>query len=141
MIEAGREGFFREYGLLVLLFVTAFLCHGCATGIDSGGPAGGLLVSANEALAVGNYDQAELFLERALRVEPRRAEYWHAMGRVRFGQGHYDQAVQFCLKSNSLAGRDRALIRQNWELVVQAYTRLEEPAKAEKARQKMKGRL
>ncbi len=141
MIHAGRKGSFWRSGVLVLLLAAAILCHSCATRIDSGGPASVFLVSADEALTAGDYDQAELLLERALRVEPRRAAYWHAMGRVRFGQHHYEQAVQFCLKSISLAGKDGALIRKNYELIVQAYIRMGAPAKAEQARRKAVGKL
>jgi hypothetical protein len=32
---------------------------------------------------------------------------------VKYGEKDYDQVVQFCIKSKSLAGKDYDLIRQN----------------------------
>ena len=69
-----------------------------------------------------DYKRAEMLLERALRVEPKNGWYWHAMGRVQYAQGSYAQAIQFCLKSNSMAGRDADLKRNNRLLLKKAYT-------------------
>lgn len=77
------------------------------------GPAQALFRDAEQAIQKGDFKRAEMLLERALRVEPRNGWYWHAMGRVQFDQGSFDQARQFCLKSNSLAGRDTDLKQQN----------------------------
>ena len=77
------------------------------------GPGNALFRDAEQAIQKGQFKRAEMLLERALRVEPRNAWYWHAMGRVQYEQGSFDQARQFCLKSNSLAGRDTDLKQQN----------------------------
>ena len=77
------------------------------------GPAQSLFRDAEQAIRKGQFKRAEMLLERALRVEPRNGWYWHAMGRVQYEQGSFDQARQFCLKSNSLAGRDTDLKQQN----------------------------
>lgn len=77
------------------------------------GPAQALFRDAEQAIRKGQFKRAEMLLERALRVEPRNGWYWHAMGRVQYEQGSFDQARQFCLKSNSLAGRDTDLKQQN----------------------------
>jgi Tfp pilus assembly protein PilF len=82
----------------------------------------------------GQFSKAEMILERALRVEPRNARLWHEMAQVKYGQKEYGQAVQFCIKSNSLAGKDNGLIQQNWLLMEKAYVELGEPEKAEEAR-------
>jgi lipopolysaccharide biosynthesis regulator YciM len=82
----------------------------------------------------GQFSKAEMILERALRVEPRNARLWHEMAQVKYGQKDYGQAVQFCIKSNSLAGKDNGLIQQNWLLMEKAYFELGEPEKAEEAR-------
>lgn len=100
------------------------------------GQAGALLSSANKALQAGQFNQAEMHLERALRVEPRSAQLWYAMAQVRFGQQNYAQAVQFCLKSNSLAARNAAILQQNWLLIEKAYLKMGEVEKAAHARQK-----
>ena len=77
-----------------------------------------------------------MHLERALRLSPRDAQIWHGMARVRFEQSNYAQAVQFCLKSNSLAGKNEAIIRQNWLLMEKAYLKTGDKEKAIWARQK-----
>jgi tetratricopeptide (TPR) repeat protein len=100
------------------------------------GQTGSLLASANEAMQAGQLDKAEMQLERALRLSPRDAQLWQGMARVRFEQGNYAQAVQFCLKSNSLAGKDESTVRQNWLLMEKAYLEIGEKEKALQARQK-----
>jgi predicted Zn-dependent protease len=77
------------------------------------GPAHSLFRDAEQALRLGEYKRAEMLLERALRVEPKNGWYWHAMGRVQYEQGSFEQAIQFCLKSNSLAGQDMTLRHKN----------------------------
>ena len=95
-----------------------------------------LLTSADTAMQSGQLDKAEMHLERALRLSPRDAQIWHGMARVRFEQSNYAQAVQFCLKSNSLAGKNEAIIRQNWLLMEKAYLKTGDTEKAIWARQK-----
>lgn len=85
----------------------------------SSGPANALYQDATQAMAAGAFDRAELSLERALRIEPGNPYYWYTMGKVKYRQGANNQAVQFCLKSKSLAGRDTRLIRMNDELIDQ----------------------
>jgi tetratricopeptide (TPR) repeat protein len=131
-----------------LLFAVNLLLHGCAARPPVGEPvvgkppvhegtaAGTLLASAHQAVQAGQFNRAEVTLERALRVEPRNAELWHEMAQVKYGQEDYGQAVQFCLKANSLAGRDSALIKQNWLLMSRAYAKMGDVDKAEQARMK-----
>ena len=95
-----------------------------------------LLASARQNEQSGQFSQAEMVLERALRVEPRNARLWHEMAQVKYGQKDYGQTVQFCIKSNSLAGKDYDLIQQNWLLMERAYLELGEPEKARQARSK-----
>ncbi|MDJ0623383.1 MAG: hypothetical protein QNJ17_10480 [Desulfocapsaceae bacterium] len=85
----------------------------------SSGPANALYQDATQAMAAGAFDRAELSLERALRIEPGNPYYWYTMGKVKYRQGANNQAIQFCLKSKSLAGRDSKLIRMNDELIDQ----------------------
>lgn len=91
------------------------------------GPAHSLYREAEQAMRKGQYKQAEILLERALRVEPRNGWYWHAMGRVQYGQGSYEQAIQFCLKSDSMAGGDSELKRYNRLLVEKASSKTGAP--------------
>lgn len=97
---------------------------------------GSLLADARRALQAGRFDTAEVTLERALRVDSRNAGLWHEMAQVKYGQKHYGQTVQFCLKANNLAGRNSALIKQNWLLMAKAYDAMGERGKATEARMK-----
>ncbi len=101
---------------------------------EEGKAAGTLLASARQNVRAGQFSQAEMVLERALRLEPRNARLWHEMAQVKYGQRDYNQVVQFCIKSNSLAGRDYDLIQQNWLLMEKAYIELGQPEKARRAR-------
>lgn len=105
------------------------------------GRVGTLLRNANQAMQTGHFGRAELQLERALRLAPREPQLWHAMARLRFAQGNYAQAAQFCLKSNSLAGRHRAIRRQNWLLLEKAYMKMGQPEKAAQARRQADSQL
>ena len=71
-----------------------------------------------------------------MRMEPRNGQVWHLIARIRYEQGDYGQTVQFCLKSNTLAGDNLTLKRQNWMLLEKAYTSLGETKKAEEAQHK-----
>lgn len=131
---------------LSLLSVNLFL-HGCAVRKESiplppvekhikRSPAAStsLLESARQSLQVDEFNRAEIFLERALRLDPHNGELWHTMGRVKFKKNHPAQAVQFCLKSNSLAGKNPQLIRKNWRLIERAYLQMGETEKALRVR-------
>jgi cytochrome c-type biogenesis protein CcmH/NrfG len=127
--------------LLMLIIVSVLLLNSCTTITPvpekvPSAPAADLLSEAERDLQAGNYNRAELQLERAMRMEPRNGRVWHFMARIRYEQGDYGQTVQFCLKSNTLAGDNLTLKRQNWMLLEKAYTSLGETAKAEEARKK-----
>lgn len=84
------------------------------------GPAAALFSDAEKAVQSGRPAEAEMLLERALRIEPRNPHYWHSLAQVKFRQGQYREAVQFCLKSDSLAGKHPQLTARNKELQGQA---------------------
>lgn len=67
------------------------------------GPAHRLYTQAESARKAGQPGQAEMLIERALRIEPRNALYWHALAQVKYDQGQFAQTVQLCLKAESLA--------------------------------------
>lgn len=84
------------------------------------GRAAGIYNEAEEAMQAGRFAPAEMLLERALRIEPRNAHYWYTLGLVKFRQKQYPQAVQFCLKAESLAGSQPGLLARNQVLLTQA---------------------
>ena len=87
------------------------------------------------ASAAGDHDGAATLLERALRVEPRNAELWHALAMTRLQTDDAQQAEQLALRSNGLAG-DRAELRQrNWMLIAEARSRRGDAAGSQLARE------
>jgi len=56
-----------------------------------------------------------------LRIEPNNPLLWSQLADVRFSQKNFQQAVQLAAKSNTLAGSDRNLRRQNWILMANAH--------------------
>ena len=144
-----------QYFTVVLFILSANLfLHGCAVQKESvplcpveerikrrPAASASLLENAKQALRTDQFNQAEIFLERALRLEPRNAELWHAMGQVKFEKNHHAQAVQFCLKSNSLAGKNPQLIQKNWALMEKAFLQMGEIKKATRVRKKYMGGL
>ncbi len=99
------------------------------------GPARSLHTQANAALASGHAGQAEMLLERALRLEPRNALYWHLLAQSKYAQGDFGQAVQFCRKSESLAGNNTQLKEYNKSLLQKANKKLGDASQAEKSNQ------
>jgi predicted Zn-dependent protease len=84
------------------------------------GPAAALYHTAKSSLDRGDLQQAEMTLERALRIEPRNAHYWHTLAQVKYQQKQYSQAIHLCLKSKSLAGKDQHIIQLNEQLIARA---------------------
>ena len=97
----------------------------------------GLLVSAEQQRSAGDPEAAENSLERALRIEPRNAMLWSRLADIRFAQSDYQQAIQLAAKSNTLAGSDEQLRRQNWYLMANAYAASGDPMAAKNYRDKL----
>jgi len=89
------------------------------TGISSG-PATPLYKKARSLLAQQQYRQAELAMERALRIEPKNGYYWHTLAEIAFAQQQRGKTIQLCLKSKSLARGDSRLIRINDQLIAKS---------------------
>lgn len=87
--------------------------HSPAPTIRQPGPAHALIKDAERAMQGGDFQRAEILVERALRVEPGNGWYWHTLGKVQYKKGATAQAQQFFLKSSSLAGNDRELLQRN----------------------------
>ncbi len=86
----------------------------------SGGAASSLYRKAKTHLAQEDFSQAELAMERALRIEPKNGYYWHTLALIKYRKKQYSQTIQLCLKSNSLAGANRTLRQQNEALIKRA---------------------
>jgi Tfp pilus assembly protein PilF len=91
--------------------------------IPPSGPAASLYDQANSALRSGNPGRAEILIERALRIDPDQALYWHMLGRAKYDQGAYDQAVQFFLKAESRMKDGGALAHNNRQFLEAARSK------------------
>lgn len=137
MINAGREnnsenqgGTILPFSLWALLLVTLLL-NGCAGGgstlvigadeigatRDAGNAVATLLAKVESQEQQAHWEQAAALLERALRIEPRNAQLWHRLAKVRLQQGRYGMAESLAEKSNALAKDDDVLKRRNAELI------------------------
>ena len=97
-----------------------------------------LMASASTSLREGDTDSAVSSLERAMRIEPRNATLWNRLAEVRFSQQNWQQAIQLASRSNTLAGDNPGLRRQNWNLIASAHTALGNLEEAEKYRSKLR---
>ena len=96
-----------------------------------------LLAYAQAAMDINDYNQAEMHMERAVSIEPQNPLLWHTMAKIKFNQNQYGQAVNFCLKSNSMITDQLQLKRDNLELMARAYYMMGEYEKAEFVKQQL----
>lgn len=89
----------------------------------SSGATAALLEQSRQQAAAGNYPLATSSLERALRINPRDAELWLELGRLKLQQGDLAQAENMGRRALSLAGTDATLRRQSEDLIAAARTR------------------
>ncbi|MBM9512575.1 tetratricopeptide repeat protein [Desulfogranum marinum] len=80
-----------------------------------------LVKKSKKALKAGDFDLAESLLERAIRKNPYNGWLWLDLAIVSYERGDYDQTLQLCKKSISLAQNDRDLQKKNQQLMQQAY--------------------
>jgi cytochrome c-type biogenesis protein CcmH/NrfG len=92
------------------------------------GPAAGLYNEAEKALTAGRAGDAEMFLERALRIEPRNPLYWYTLARAKFNQRLYAETIQLCRKVETLLGKGAgSLASRNKALQAQAKIAAKSP--------------
>ncbi len=102
----------------------------------SGGAVVALLDQADGYHRSGDSNNEAATVERALRIDPQNAGLWSRLAAIRLDQGRPQQAEQLALKSNALAGADRALQARNWRLVARARWSQNDSAGARAAEQK-----
>lgn len=79
-----------------------------------------LVQQSDRALAAGNTDEALAYLERAIRLEPLRADLWLHLAKVHLARGETEAAVQFANKTISLAGDRSDWVRDAWLTIANA---------------------
>jgi len=95
-----------------------------------------LLAAAGEQAAAGDTLSARGTIERALRIEPRNARLWNRLARLYYQDRQYLKAANTAAKSNSLAGADRALKHENWNLIARARRKAGDESGARMAEEK-----
>ncbi len=133
MIDTENKDNVYALRVLLALLLAAFVLTGCAggqtvTGPDAASEEMGATQNAGRAVSTllakvetqesqAQWERAAALLERALRIEPRNAQLWHRLAKVRLQQGRYAMAESLAQKSNTLAKGDEALKRRNAELI------------------------
>ena len=79
-----------------------------------------LMAKAETQARSGQLTSAAATLERALRIEPRNPVLLSRLARTRLALGQHRRAINFATKSNSLAGGNYLLKRNNWKLIAKA---------------------
>lgn len=95
-----------------------------------------LLRQIESALQQGDDSRAEMLLERALRIDSRRASLWHDLARIRYRQSSYEESVTLAQRSNRLAPGKPILQQENWSLIAQAKDALGDSSGAIQARRR-----
>lgn len=69
-----------------------------------------LLMSANDAMNDGRYDQASALVERAMRVEPMDPRSYFSLAQIRYSQQQFAQVNVLLRKAKALAMTDQSLL-------------------------------
>ena len=76
-----------------------------------------LLADAGQAETGGDYDQAAVLLERALRIQPRDPEILQHMAEVQLQKQDYEQALTFAVRSYDIGPRVGEICSRNWRTI------------------------
>jgi tetratricopeptide (TPR) repeat protein len=93
-----------------------------------------LLADASAAESSGDYGQASMLLERALRIQPRDPELLQQMAEVQLQIGDFGQALNFAERSYDTGPRVGELCSRNWHTMAVARERLGDTGAARQAR-------
>ena len=95
-----------------------------------------LLAQAGDAEKQGNYDDAALLLERALRIQPHDPELLQQMAEIQIRQKDYEQALNFAIRSYDSGPRVGELCARNWHTISLARERLGDGSASREAEQR-----
>ena len=91
---------------------------------------------AKRAEYAGDFDQAAVLLERALRIQPRDPELMQHMAEVQLQKKEYEQALNFAVRSYDIGPRVGEICARNWRTISVAREYLDDPAGAREAEQR-----
>ncbi len=97
-----------------------------------------LLEKARDATTQGDYQRAEVLLERTVRIEPRNASLWHYLAKLRLHQARFSEAIGLAQKSNNLARSNNHLKADNWRIIAHSKYQLGDVSGAQAAQAKAK---
>ncbi len=92
-----------------------------------------LTSQASQAEQGGNYDQAAILLERALRIQPRDPELLQQMAEVQVQKQDYAQALSFATRSFDIGPRVGEICARNWRTIGLAREQLGDNSGAREA--------
>ncbi len=95
-----------------------------------------LIEKARVATQQGDYQRAEVLLERTVHIEPKNATLWHYLAKLRLHQSRYQDAVGLAQKSSYLAGSNNKLIADNWRIIAHSKQQMGDQAGAVQAQDK-----
>ena len=87
-----------------------------------------LIADAGAAESTGDYGQAAVLLERALRIQPRDPELLQQMAEVQLHMKDYEQALNFAVQSYDSGPRVGEICSRNWRTIGVARERLGDQA-------------
>ena len=76
-----------------------------------------LLADASAAESNGQYEQASMLLERALRIQPRNPEILQSMAELNLQMADYEQALNFASRSYDVGPRVGEICSRNWRTI------------------------
>lgn len=95
-----------------------------------------LLAEAGSAESSGDYEQAVVLLERALRIQPRDPEILQNMAEIQIRVQDYQQALNFAVRSYDVGPRVGEICSRNWRTIGVAREHLDDHDGAEQAETK-----
>ena len=95
-----------------------------------------LIADASAAESTGDYGQAAVLLERALRIQPRDPELLQSMAEVQLQMQDYEQALSFAVQSYDSGPRVGEICSRNWRTIGVARERLGDHAGSAQAEER-----
>ncbi len=97
-----------------------------------------LLKQSERAAASGEIAEALSYAERAVRIDPRRADLWTGLARLELANEDPDTAIRYARKALSLAGSRADWQRDAWLVIADAKEAQGESAEAAEIRARWK---
>lgn len=96
-----------------------------------------LTEEARRAEHAGDFDQAAVLLERAMRIQPRDPELMQHMAELQIQKRDYEQALNFATRSYDIGPRVGEICARNWRTISVAREYLDDARGAREAEQRV----